>query len=122
MSSVEFRRGSLEINNMKRVYSTDNIAKAWNIRNVLEQYDIQAVVRNQQLYSIAGEVPITECMPEVWVKPLYFARAEQIIAEIENNPVTDGPDWQCRECGETNALNFALCWKCEASDDKFSLD
>lgn len=107
----------LEKNNMKRVYTTDNIAKAWNIRNVLEQHDIEAIVKNQQLYSIAGEIPITECLPEVWVKPLYFRRAEQIILEIENATVTVAPDWQCRNCGEFNAINFALCWKCESSDE-----
>lgn len=106
-----------ELNTMKRVYSTDNIAKAWHIRNVLEQYDIEAVVRNQQLYSIAGEVPITECMPEVWVKPIYFSRAEQIIVEIENGPVIDGPDWRCRDCHELNTADFALCWKCGSSDE-----
>lgn len=103
--------------NMKRVYSTDNIAKAWNIKNVLEQFDIAAEVKNQQLYSIAGEVPITECLPEVWVNSLYFARAEQIIADLENAPVEAGPDWQCPKCSEQNGLNFALCWKCGSGED-----
>jgi hypothetical protein len=103
---------------MKRVYSTDNIAKAWNIRNVLEQQGIEAVVKNEQLYSVAGELPITECMPEVWVKPLYCQRAEQIIAEIENAPEPQGADWHCTHCGESNAINFALCWNCEGSDDR----
>jgi hypothetical protein len=102
---------------MKRVYTTDNLAKAWNVRNVLEQHDIEAEVKNQQLYSVAGEVPITECMAEVWVKPLYFVRAEQIIFEIENGLEVEGPDWFCRACGESNAINFALCWNCETSDD-----
>lgn len=102
---------------MKRVYTTDNLAKAWNIRNVLEQHDIQAEVKNQQLYSVAGEVPITECMVEVWVRPLYFVRAEQIIFEIENGAEVEGPDLLCCSCGESNAINFALCWNCEASDD-----
>ncbi len=107
---------------MKRVYSTDNIAKAWNIRNVLEQHDIAAVVKNQQLYSVAGEIPVTECLPEVWVKPLYFARAEQIILEIENSSQLEDSEWHCRDCGESNAANFALCWNCESGDEKSPVD
>lgn len=101
---------------MKKVYSTEILANAWNIRNVLEQHDIAAVVRNENLFSVSGEVPFIECMPEVWVKPIFAARAEQIIAELENSLEVKGPDWFCPDCGETNTSNFAVCWNCERSD------
>ena len=101
---------------MKKVYSTEILANAWNIRNVLEQHDIEAEVRNENLFSVSGEVPFIECMPEVWVKSLYSARAEQIIAEIENSIEVKGPDWFCPDCGESNTINFAVCWNCERSD------
>ena len=76
---------------MKRVYSTEILANAWHIRNVLEQYDIESVIRNENLFSVAGEVPFIECMPEVWVKPLYYRRAKQIIAELESSSQARGP-------------------------------
>ena len=101
---------------MKRVYSTEILANAWNIRNVLEQHDIQAEVRNENLFSVSGEVPFIECLPEVWVKSLYSVRAEEIIAGIENSVDVNGPDWLCSGCGESNTINFAVCWSCGRSD------
>ena len=100
---------------MQRVYSTDSIAMAWHIRNVLQQYDIDAEVRNTNLYSVAGELPITECQAEVWVPDLFFRRADQLIRELEQADMEPGPDWQCPSCGEDNLDNFALCWNCQAS-------
>ena len=102
---------------MKKVYRTEILANAWNIRNVLEQHDIQSVVKNENLFSVSGEVPFLECMPEVWVKPLYFSRAIQIIAEIENSSEECGPDWNCSSCGEANLGNYSICWSCENSDE-----
>ncbi len=101
---------------MKRIYTADSVAMAWHIRNVLEQYDIYAEVKNDKLASIAGETPITESMPEVWVKPLYAKRAEQIVHEVlssENTP--DGEDWVCADCSEQNAANFDICWNCQGA-------
>ncbi len=102
---------------MKKVYSTEILANAWNIRNVLEQHDIESVVKNENLFSVSGEVPFLECLPEVWVKPLYFARATQIIAEIENSLEDSGPDWVCNDCGESNLSNYSICWSCESSHE-----
>jgi hypothetical protein len=102
---------------MKRVYTTDSVAMAWHIRNVLEQYGIDALVKNDKLYAIAGEVPLTECMPEVWVKPLEYIRAEQIIRELESDAPPDGPDWLCENCGESNAASFDICWNCQHDVD-----
>ena len=99
---------------MKRVYSSESVAMAWHVRNVLEQHNIDAVVKNDKLYSVSGEVPFTECWPQVWVKhPLDLRRAQQLILEIEFPEEVDEPDWQCRHCGEVNLGNFAICWNCQ---------
>ena len=98
---------------MKRVYSSDSSAMAWHIRNVLQQYDIEAEVRNSNLYSVAGELPITECQAEVWVPALYTRRAEQLIRELQQADPDPGPDWLCPSCGEDNLDTFALCWNCQ---------
>lgn len=100
---------------MKRVYSSDTVALAWHIRNLLEQHNIHATVKNEQLYSVAGEVPLGECMPEVWVDDLVFSRAEKIIRDVENSTETEGDDWVCENCKESNGANFGLCWNCQAS-------
>ncbi|NKB32099.1 MAG: DUF2007 domain-containing protein [Pseudomonadales bacterium] len=100
---------------MKRVYTADSVAMAWHIRNVLEQHDIYAEVKNERLSSIAGETPITESMPEVWVKPLYAKRAEQILKELANADEVEGEEWVCRSCGEDNLGSFDICWNCQSS-------
>lgn len=99
---------------MKQVYTADSVPMAWHMANVLEQYGIQALVRNDQLYSVAGEVPINECLPEVWVKnDLDCTRAKQILRELESPQQTEEKAWTCGGCGEENGGNFDLCWNCQ---------
>lgn len=98
---------------MKRIYTADSLAMAWHMRNVLEQHDIYSEVKNEGLSSIAGETPITESLPEVWVKPLYVKRAEQVIKEIIKSEEFYEKDWVCKSCGEDNLGNFAICWNCQ---------
>ena len=106
---------------MKRVYTADSAAMAWHVKNVLEHNDISAVVKNEMLSSIAGEVPITDCQPQVWVlNDLYVKLAEQLVKETVGGETVDGPDWYCRNCQESNLANFAICWNCQSSIDEDS--
>lgn len=102
---------------MKRVYSTDSVPMAWHIRNSLQQHDIEAEVRNANLYSVAGEIPLTECQAEVWVQRLYSQRAERLILEFAQEASAEnwegGPVWECACCGEENFHNFIQCWNCQ---------
>jgi hypothetical protein len=103
---------------MKRVYTADSIAMAWHIRNVLEQHDIASTVRNDKLYSAAGELPVTECLPQVWVSHnLDVKRAEQIVYDL-NFDEEELPDWKCTACSEDNAGNFDICWNCQKPNNK----
>lgn len=102
---------------MQKVYTTDSVAMAWHLRNVLEQHDIDTQIRNANLYSVAGELPINECLPELWVRPLDLKRAEQLIRESQLESEDLGPDWQCPACGEMNASTFDLCWNCQGTGD-----
>lgn len=98
---------------MKKVYSHNNVALAWHVRNVLEQQGISVQMRNDKLYSVVGELPVTECAAEVWVKhPLNYRLAEQLIVELESGVGDESPDWKCPDCGELNEGVFALCWNC----------
>jgi len=100
---------------LKRVHTADNVAEAWHIRNVLVHNDIEAVVKNDRLYSVAGEIPITECLPEVWVSQMCFSQAEQVIRDLETANDDAGADWICRNCKESNGGNFSLCWNCQTA-------
>ena len=71
---------------MKKVYTADSVAIAWHFRNVLEQHGIRSLVKNDKLYSVGGEIPINESLPEVWVEQALNAKhAESIIQLIENH-------------------------------------
>ena len=99
---------------MKRVFSSDNVPMVWHVRNMLRQQGIDVLVKNDGLYSVVGEVPVTECMPEVWVKnSLQYRYAEQLVAEMHADEQEVLPSWQCGCCGESNEGNFAVCWNCQ---------
>jgi hypothetical protein len=101
---------------MKRVYTSYSVPMAWHVRNVLQQYDIATTLKNDKLYSVCGEVPFTECMPEIWVRnDLDFLRAQQIISEMEADTEIEGEDWACTGCGESNTVTFEICWNCQRS-------
>ena len=99
---------------MKCLYSNNNVALVWHVRNMLEQQGVAVLVKNDRLYSIAGEMPITECMAEVWVKsPLQYEFAQQLIAEMESGSETIAAPWDCPDCGESIEGNFDICWNCQ---------
>ena len=51
---------------------------------MLEQQGIEVETRNDRLYSVAGELPVNECMGEVWVvSALYYQTAERLVSEME---------------------------------------
>ena len=98
---------------MKRVYTADSLTMAWHIKNILEGHGVSCLIKNDKLYSVAGEVPITECMPEVWVTDALYAKyAEGIIKQAESGPIEDEGDWECLVCKEINFSNFVACWSC----------
>ncbi len=103
---------------MERVYIADNAALAWHVRNVLQGEGIAATVRNDELYSVSGEVPFMECWPEVWVSNrLDYDRARRLVREmgLAENPGADAQEsvsWACGNCRESSAGNFDICWNC----------
>jgi hypothetical protein len=109
---------SLEDPVMKRVYTADNRALAWHIKNVLESNTVEAEVRNDTLHSAQGGVPITECNPEVWVvRDSDEETALRIIAEQRDVTSSEESQWQCGNCGETNFGQFDLCWNCQSENE-----
>jgi hypothetical protein len=84
---------------------------------MLEQAGIEFVIRNQYLSGAMGELPITECWPEIWVADeREFEQAMEIV-RIATTELSDqsGP-WQC-SCGEPNEGQFGSCWKCGGDKD-----
>jgi len=69
---------------------------------------------NANASSIAGELPLDQATPQLWVEnPGHAARARQMIDDfLRQGP--SGPPHTCPACGEENPFAFELCWSCGA--------
>lgn len=100
---------------MRKVYSHESLVMVNHLRNVLEAQGVAALVRNDRLMGVLGEVPFVECWPQLWVVQDHQAtRAEQLILEALEEPDPALADWTCSACGEQVDAAFGLCWNCGA--------
>jgi hypothetical protein len=52
---------------MKKVYSSDSFFLIGHLRELLEHHHITCIAKNEFLLGGAGELPPTECWPELWI-------------------------------------------------------
>ena len=96
---------------MKLLYTAANALVVTHLRNVMESSGIECQLKNEFLYSIAGEVPPTMIWPELWVAEGDFDRAQRLLEESLADK-TGLPRWCCDNCGEWVEGQFSLCWNC----------
>jgi hypothetical protein len=98
---------------VKRVHAAANLLEAHLLVDLLADRGIRARVLNANASSVAGELPIDQAMPQVWVDDAADAeRARAVINEFSRTP--PGPMRKCPACGEENPGSFDLCWACGA--------
>ena len=98
---------------MKRVYSAKDPLMIGHLKNVLATFGISCVTRNLDLISAAGELPPTECWPELWVIDDEKAtKAKSILRKTLAPLVSVKKSWLCSGCGETIEGQFSECWNC----------
>ena len=98
---------------MKKITTSHSLVTVNHYKNLLESEGIPCLIKNEILGGIAGEMPLTEVWPELWVlKDIDIDRAKQLIDEdiVDESPMQS---WKCRKCGEENEGQFAACWNCE---------
>jgi hypothetical protein len=96
---------------LKRIYSSFDLAAVHHAKNVLEAEGIGAVVKNEMLSSAMGELPPAECQAELWVLVQHADRAARI---LRFERWTEGAQWGCSACGESQEPQFTQCWRCGA--------
>ncbi|TDB02713.1 DUF2007 domain-containing protein [Halomonas marinisediminis] len=96
-----------------RVFAHSNTLLVSHVYNLLEAAGIPAELRNMTLGGGAGELPLGECEPEVWVKSHNRERADALIGDALTGR-SDAAAWHCPGCGETLEGVFEACWKCGA--------
>lgn len=98
---------------MKKIYTTDSLVTVQHLKNLLEQEGIPCLVKNDQMFTLRGEVPFTEVWPQLWVsRDQDLQRAGEIVAEHLKGPAPDLPQWDCPGCGEKLDGQFTACWHC----------
>ena len=98
---------------MRKVYASDNGIILGHVRQVLESHAIGCVVRNDFLLGGAGELPINETWPEVWVTDdRDFERARALVAAVAPEAGASDPPWRCASCEELVEGQFTDCWRC----------
>lgn len=100
---------------MKRVLVAAHSAEAQLVKGLLQANGIQAVVRNEELFSVLTLPPAVQI--EVWI--INDSQLEPALAIVESCRQTgreppQGPyrAWKCLACGEEIELQFTSCWRC----------
>ena len=101
---------------MRKVYSSHNSAVIGHVREVLEHHAIGCIVRNDFLLGGAGELPINETWPEIWITDdRDYDRACALVDEVTAPAEASDPPWRCASCGEWMEGQFTDCWRCGGS-------
>lgn len=98
---------------MIRVYASPDVVMVGHLRNVLEVEGIPCRLRNLDLGAAAGQLPPTECWPELWIeRDEDLDRARRVIGQAREDSTGRQPSWTCGPCGERHEAQFTECWKC----------
>ena len=101
---------------MRKVYTSDNSVIIGHVRQVLDNHAIPCIVRNDFLTGGAGELPVNETWPEIWVvDDQDLDRARALVDAILATAHVSDPPWRCPSCGEQMEGQFTDCWSCGAS-------
>lgn len=96
---------------MKLLYTSSNALVVNHLRNLLQSEGFDCHLKNEFLYSAAGEIPPTAIWPELWVSEADFDRAQRVMNEALADK-SGLPHWRCAKCGELVEGQFDLCWQC----------
>lgn len=97
---------------MKRIHSLNDALLAGQLRNLLQSRDITCELRNLELRTGMGEIPLAECWIELWIGD--DAREDEALELIRGTaaPPEGTAPWTCPDCGETLEGQFDACWQC----------
>jgi hypothetical protein len=99
---------------LKLVHTTEDQVYLHHLKNILEAQGIACVIKNERLASIAGEIPMVNVWPELWVRDVMKEKwAKEIINDFEKS-VVEGENWICENCGEEHQAQFKDCWNCQS--------
>lgn len=98
---------------MRKLVTCKNMAQAGLLEGLLTGSGIACEIRGEYLSMALGELPFTECYPELWVAgDEDFKRAQAVLAQWGSADDQPQASWICQGCGEENEGQFGSCWRC----------
>jgi hypothetical protein len=98
---------------MKSLSTSLNLIEVHHLKNLLESAGIRCRLRNESLSTLAGEVPFTECAPQLLLdRESDFESAQEILRQWRGAAPSRHPAWTCQRCGNHIEGQFTACWCC----------
>lgn len=97
------------------IYSAANVIEAHLVKGLLTGEGIAAYIIGEHLTGALGELPPTEVSVDVYILLRHQSQGQQIIDDYlasQSKTLDDSHEWICRQCGESNAPQFEICWQC----------
>jgi Putative prokaryotic signal transducing protein len=94
---------------MRRLTQAPNTALAALWADMLRQGGIDASVQRYYASGIAGEIPVDQALPEIWVADDQLDSARTLLAELQRPAWRH---WACPTCHEVIDGPFEQCWQC----------
>jgi hypothetical protein len=83
------------------------------LKGCLEEAGVGCFVRNENLAIARGEIPFSECDPELWIlDDADLAKAGEVLASWRRSRETSAGPWVCPSCNEVLEGQFTSCWQC----------
>ena len=95
---------------MKLIYTNENNFLVSNARNILENENIDVLLKNEFMSGGAGDLSPFDTWQELWVEEKDYTKAKKLLTLNETSASTD---WSCPACGEANSASFEICWNCQ---------
>lgn len=102
---------------MQRVFIAPDLPRAQLVLDRLTQLGLASHILNEHAGGLAGEIPLSFALPEVWVEDDENVVAARQVIEAMEAVVPSGAVKTCPKCGEESPFEFETCWQCEGDLD-----
>jgi hypothetical protein len=82
------------------------------LRERLVREGIVCILKNVALSGALGEIPFTECSPELWLLDDEVEPRARLLLEQWLELPQDETDWVCPQCAENLEPQYSACWRC----------
>ncbi|MCP3866040.1 putative signal transducing protein [Marisediminitalea sp.] len=97
---------------MIRLCQSDSAFTIQQYYDALQAQGIGCLIRNQFISGAAGDLPIQDTHPELWLMDKDdLTMAKKVLNELSSD--SDEGEWVCSSCNEPQEPAFHLCWQCQ---------